>query len=95
MHVQADTEAEFRGWIDSLMHEIKRLISEKEKCFASNQKTINDEKHFNANLTSADHVSACSDFVTDTSAKNTSGNVYFELLHFSFTYRRNFAMKFW
>ena len=60
MHVQADTEAEFRGWIDSLMHEIKRLISEKEKCFASNQKTINDEKHFNANLTSADNVSACS-----------------------------------
>ena len=75
MHVQADTEAEFRGWIDSLMHEIKRLISEKEKCFASNQKTINDEKHFNASVTSADHVSTCSNFVTDTSAKNTSGNV--------------------
>ena len=85
MHVQADTEAEFRGWIDSLMHEIKRLISEKEKCFASNQKTINDEKHFNANLTSADHVSACSDIVTETSVKNPSGNIYLELLHFSLT----------
>ena len=38
--LQADTELEFRGWIDSLMHEIKRLIAEKEKCFALNQKTI-------------------------------------------------------
>ena len=37
-YIQADTEAEFRGWIDSVMHEIKRLISEKEKCLHQTKK---------------------------------------------------------
>jgi hypothetical protein len=67
IYMKADSEAEFRGWIDSLMHEIRRLISEKEKCFSAlNQKTIND-----TSLTSV-RVSDRPEFVTELSTKPIS-----------------------
>ena len=68
--LQADTELEFRGWIDSLMHEIKRLIAEKEKCFALNQKTISCN---GTNLASF-RVSDQSRFVTELDSYPPSGN---------------------
>ena len=73
MHVKADTEAEFRGWIDSLMHEIKRLIAEKEKCFALNQKIISSN---GTNLASF-HVSDQSRFVTELDSYPLSGNYFY------------------
>ena len=79
--VQADTELEFRGWIDSLMHEIKRLIAEKEKCFALNQKTISSSSN-GPKLTSL-HVSDQSNFVTELDANPVSGNICFIYLNFS------------
>ena len=71
--LQADTELEFRGWIDSLMHEIKRLIAEKEKCFALNQKTIQSN---GTNLASF-RVSDQSNFVTELDTDLVSGNLCF------------------
>ena len=53
------------------MHEIRRLISEKEKCFSAlNQKTIND-----TSLTSV-RVSERPEFVTELSTKPIAGNAY-------------------
>ena len=69
--MQADTELEFRGWIDSLMHEIKRLIAEKEKCFALNQKTIQSN---GTNLASF-RVSDQSNFVAELDTDLVSGNL--------------------
>ena len=72
--MQADTELEFRGWIDSLMHEIKRLIAEKEKCFALNHKTISSN---GTNLASF-HVTDQSRFVTELDTFNpVSGNNFY------------------
>ena len=51
------------------MHEIKRLIAEKEKWFALSQKTVNDNP---ANLTSV-HISDRSELYTDIPAKPLLG----------------------
>ena len=71
--LQADTELEFRGWIDSLMHEIKRLIAEKEKCFALNQKTISSN---GTNLASF-RVTDQSRFVTELDTFSPVSGNYF------------------
>ena len=71
--MQADTELEFRGWIDSLMHEIKRLIAEKEKCFALNQKTISSN---GTNLASF-RVTDQSRFVTELDTFSPVSGNYF------------------
>ena len=71
--LQADTELEFRGWIDSLMHEIKRLIAEKEKYFALNQKTISSN---GTNLASF-RVTDQSRFVTELDTFSPVSGNYF------------------
>lgn len=55
------------------MHEIKRLIAEKEKCFALNQKTIQSN---GTNLASF-RVSDQSNFVTELDTDLVSGNICF------------------
>ena len=55
------------------MHEIKRLIAEKEKCFALNQKTIQSN---GTNLASF-RVSDQSNFVTELDTDLVTGNLCF------------------
>ena len=61
------------------MHEIKRLIAEKEKCFALNQKTISSS---NGTKLTSFHVSDQSKFVTELDANPVSGIFS---LHFTLT----------